>query len=153
MYSLTLTVHSWVRWALVVCALVAFLRSGYALQRGKAFSNVDLGLAKALAALLSLQLLLGLALYLLLSPIVRVGLSDLGAAMSSSMVRFFVVEHQVAALVAIGVGLAGVLRVWRAVEDSGRHKGVFWGAGGCLVMILIAIPWPFLPYGRALFRL
>ena len=137
---------------MVVCAAIAFLRSGYALRRTKAFSSVDAGLAKALAALLGLQLMVGLTLYAL-SPIVRAGLSDLGVAMSSSLVRFFVIEHQVAALVAIGIGLAGLLGAWKAAEDSGRHKGVFWGSGCCLLMILIAIPWPFMPYGRALFRL
>ena len=153
MYTLTLTAHSWVRWLLVLAAAATCIRSGYALVYGKAYARVDRRLAAGLTGLLSLQLALGLLLYVVLSPVVRTALGDLGAAMGSSPLRFYVIEHQFAAFVAIGVGLWGLRRAGKAADDRRRHRAVAWGAGGCLLMILIAIPWPFLPYGRALFRL
>lgn len=152
MYALFLTVHSWVRWALVLVAAAVFVRSLYAFRGGRPYSTIDKRAAAGFAGLLNLQLVLGLTLYVLLSPIVRAGLSDLGAAMASSPVRFFVIEHQFAALIAIGIGHVGLVRGRKAADDRGRHRCLLWGAGGCLLMILIAIPWPALPYGRALFR-
>jgi hypothetical protein len=152
MYALFLTVHSWVRWGLVLVAAALFVRSVFALRRGRAYSDVDKRVAKGFAGLLYLQLALGLTLYVLLSPLVRAGLSDLGAAMASSSVRFWVIEHQLAALIAIGIGHVGLARAGKATDDRGRHRSILWGAGGCLLMILIAIPWPALPYGRALFH-
>ena len=152
MYTFTLTLHSWTRWLLVLCAILACLRSCYALVNGRAYGKSDGSLARGLAILLNLQLVLGLLLYVLLSPVVRTGIADLGAAMSSSPLRFFVIEHQVAALVAIGVGHVGLHRARKAIDDRQRHRRVLWGVGGCLLMIIVAIPWPFLPYGRALFR-
>lgn len=152
MYTLFLTVHSWVRWGLVLVAAALFVRSVYALRRGRAYSDLDKRLAQGFAGLLNVQFVLGITLYVLLSPLVRAGLSDLGAAMASSPVRFFVIEHQFAALIAIGIGHVGLTRARKASEDRGRHRSILWGAGGCLLMILIAIPWPALPYGRALFR-
>lgn len=151
-YTLTLTVHSWVRWALVLVATVAFARSGYAFLRGREYAGADGNLAKWFIGLLNLQFTLGLVLYIFLSPTVRAALSDLGAAMGSAPLRFFVVEHQVAAIIAVGMGYAGVGRARKATESRKKHRAIALGAGGCLFMILFAIPWPFLPYGRALFR-
>ena len=152
MYTLALTLHSWIRWLLVLTAALACVRSGYALVRGVAYSPSDGTLARGFAGLLNVQLVLGILLYALLSPVVRTGLADLGAAMTSAPLRFFVIEHQVAALLAIGLGHVGLHRARKAIDDRQRHRRILWGAGGCLLMIVIAIPWPILPYGRGLFR-
>ena len=151
-YTLTLTVHSWVRWALVLVAALAFARSGYAFLRGREYAGADVSLAKGFIGLLNLQFTLGLVLYIFLSPTVRAALSDLGAAMGSAPLRFFVIEHQVAAIIAVGMGYAGVLRARKATESRRKHRAIMLGGGGCLFMIFVAIPWPFLPYGRALLR-
>ena len=152
MYTLALTLHSWTRWLLVLIAALACVRSVYALVRGLEHSPADSALARGFAGLLNLQLVLGILLYGLLSPVVRTGLADLSTAMASASLRFFVIEHQVAALVAIGIGHWGLHRARKAIDDRQRHRRILWGAGGCLLMIVIAIPWPILPYGRALFR-
>lgn len=153
MYPVLLTVHSWIRWILVLTAGFIILRSGYALFRGRAYSFNDARLAKGFLGALNLQLLVGIILYVALSPMVRVAWSDWGAAMASSPLRFFAIEHQVAAVVAIGIGHAGISWARRGTDDRARHRRALLGAAGCLLMILIAIPWPFLPYGRALLRL
>ena len=44
-------------------------------------------------ALLDIQLALGLALYVLLSPIASQAITDIGAAMRDPQLRFFGVEH------------------------------------------------------------
>jgi len=151
-YASALTLHSWVRWLLVLVAALACVRSGYALVRKRHYAQSDVRLARGFTGFLHLQLVLGILLYVVLSPVVRTALADPGAAMASAPLRFFLIEHQVAALVAIGIGHLGLHRARRATQDRQRHRCILWGAGGCLVMIVIAIPWPFLPYGRALFR-
>lgn len=153
MYTFTLTLHSWTRWLLVLVAVLTCAQSGWALANRRSYAKSDAALARGLAVLLNLQLVLGLLLYVRLSPVVRIGLSDFGTAMASSSMRFYVIEHQVAALVAIGIGHVGLHRARHAIDDQQRHRRIVLGVGGCLLMIIIAIPWPFLPYGRALLRL
>ena len=153
MYTTVLTIHSWVRWALVLLAFAALVRSGYAYVRRSGYALGDERLARGLFGTLNLQFVLGVLLYVFLSPTVRVALSDVGAAMGAAPLRFFVIEHPVAALLAIGIGHAGLKRARSATDERDKHRFVALGAGGCLLMILIAIPWPFLPYGRALVRL
>jgi len=151
-YPFFLTAHSWVRWLLVLLAGLLLLRSAYALSRGSVYGLQDQRLARGFIGALNLQFLLGIMLYVALSPMVRMAWADWGAAMASSPLRFFAIEHQVAALVAIGIGQAGIGWVRRTQDDRTRHRRGLFTAAGCLLMILIAIPWPFLPYGRALLR-
>ena len=153
MYPVFLTLHSWIRWMLVLLAGLLVLRSLSALFRAEPYSAGDDRLARGFLGVLNLQLLLGLVLYVVLSPMVRTAWSDWGATMASSQLRFFAIEHQFAALVAIGVGHAGIAWARRAADDRTRHRRVLLAAAGCLLMLLIAIPWPFLPYGRALLPL
>src|SRR6266545_3852023 len=101
MYSTVLTVHSYIRWV----ALVAGVGATLAALRGK----TDTADRWALAAVttLDIQMLLGLILYLALSPFTTEALQNFSAAMRNPPLRYWAVEHislMFAAVIAAHVG-------------------------------------------------
>jgi hypothetical protein len=143
MYSATLLVHSWLRWAVILAGLAAVISSG---PRDVAASrSARAGLWFTI--LLDVQFLIGLALYLFISPNTTAAFGDMGAAMHVAATRFFLVEHPFAMVVAIA--LAHIARV--RAERRGRSPRMLYAAS--LIILLVAQPWPGLPFGRPLFRL
>lgn len=151
MYEILLFMHSWLRWLLVLTVAALFIRGIFALMQSSAYVRIDELLAKLLFHALNIQLVLGLLLYAVFSPIARAALSDIGLAMQNSTLRFFVIEHQFAALIAIALGHVAVAKSKRAADDRAKHRAMCKWGGLCLLLIVIAIPWPFMPYARPLF--
>ena len=141
MYSATLLVHSWVRWAVILAGIAAVLSSG----PRSAARGARAGLWFTI--LLDVQFLIGLALYLFISPNTTAAFRDMGAAMHVAATRFFLVEHPFAMIVAIVLAHIGRVRA----ERRGRSPRMLYAAS--LVILLVAQPWPGLPFGRPLFRL
>jgi hypothetical protein len=79
-------------------------------------------------------------------------MSDMGAAMKSSGLRFFAVEHLVGMLIGLTLAHIGAARIRKASPER-RHRlaAIFFVLA--LLAILASIPWPGLPAGRPLFRL
>src|SRR5690242_8782543 len=101
LYGVVLLLHSWLRWAVVVLAVVVLTRA-LATSRGARESVPgDRKLGTALVAALDFQVLLGLLLYFVLSPYVPHTGPDYKAVMKNSMLRFFAVEHITAMLLAL----------------------------------------------------
>src|SRR2546422_7211417 len=108
MYTLVLALHSWLRWAALVAGVAATFTSFSDRSGSTGSSRADMwGLV--LMTLLDLQMLLGLLLYLVLSPFTAEAMRDFGAAMKSPGLRFFAVEHL--SLMVVAVVLAHVGRV------------------------------------------
>jgi hypothetical protein len=106
-----------------------------------------------LMMVLDIQLLLGLLLYLVLSPFTAEAMRDFGAAMRNPGLRFFAVEHLVMMLGAvILVHVGRVLGRKAATADSKRMRTLMCFAFATILMAL-AIPWPGMASGRPLFRL
>jgi hypothetical protein len=101
---------------------------------------------------LDVQLLLGIILYALLSPVTRSGFENVGLTMRDPVLRFFVVEHLVGMVVAVALAHVGRARVRKATDAAARHRSVLVFGGLALAVILLSIPWPGMPAGRVLFR-
>src|SRR5712692_2858892 len=112
MYTLVLTIHSWVRWlALAAGILATFAAADHRAAPDR--SRVDRwGLLFMVA--LDVQLLLGLALYFSLSPFTAAAFQDFGAAMRTPAFRFWAVEHVGLMLVAVVLVHAGRVLARRA---------------------------------------
>lgn len=151
-YGVALIVHSWVRWLLLGLGLLLLVRAVRSRYSGRGWSPRDQRLGVTFIGLLDLQFLLGLLLYVLLSPIVRAAFVDPRAAMKSSVLRFFFVEHITAMLIAVAVAHIGWARVRKAATDAARHKTMAISIACWLAAVVIGIPWPFRPYGRPLAR-
>jgi hypothetical protein len=111
MYMLTLTLHSLMRWVVVIVGLVAVVRFLAGWLGKKEWTSLDTRLLSIFPMTVDIQLLLGLLLYFLLSPISTSALRDFGGAMSNAVLRFYAVEHLfmmiLALVVAPGFGSPG----------------------------------------------
>jgi hypothetical protein len=146
-----LTLHSWLRWLVLLTGVVAFVRAAAGASDRKPWKPSDDRAGFWFVTALDAQFLLGLILYAFLSPITRAAFGDFGAAMKNSGLRFWAVEHVFGML--IGVALAHIGRVRARKTDSlRRHKvaAIFFGLA--LAVILASIPWPGTPNGRPLLR-
>jgi hypothetical protein len=89
---------------------------------------------------LSLQVVLGFVVYAL-SPLVRIGLSDLVAAMAVKELRFFAVEHITGMLIAVTLVHVSAMRVGRARTDRTRFREAAIWQTLTIASLLISIPW------------
>lgn len=152
MYGLILPLHSWLRW-LVLAALVACLaRAIDGLRKKRDWSVRDRRLLTLFVSAFDTQVLLGLLLYFVLSPLTPKSFADFGRSMSVAYLRFFAVEHLTAMLLALVAAHVTLRSARRAKAAVSRQRRLAWGLGLTLVLILAGIPWPVLVYGRPLFR-
>jgi hypothetical protein len=150
MYRAVLFGHAYLRWFVLLVALVVLVRTFLGWRGRREWLPADEKLHVALVAGVDLQFLLGLILYVL-SPITRAFLSDAGTAMKDPILRFFGVEHLVGMLIAVTLFHIG-RAVSKKAAGAARHKKVFTFTLAAAVVAFLAIPWPSRPYGRPLFR-
>jgi hypothetical protein len=153
MYVTLLTLHSLLRWAVILFGIWAVLRAFSGMSSRRAWAPDDETAGRWFTITLDVQVLLGLLLYGLFSPLAWQAFSDMGAAMRTPLLRFWAVEHVALMLVAVALAHIGRARMRRPVSDAARHKGAAIFFGLSLLAILAAIPWPFMAVGRPLFRL
>ena len=149
MYSVIAGLHSLVRWVVLLAGLVAIVR-GIAGWNKPRWTSADNRAGVIFVGALDIQLVLGLLLYLFLSPVVRTAFSNIGAAMKASEYRFFVADHPVGMLLAIVLAHVGRVRTKKATPEDAKHRAAAVFYGLALVLILLTIPWPGLTVGRPL---
>jgi hypothetical protein len=150
MYSLVLFLHSWLRWFVLVAGVGALATTAGAHDDARMVKADKWGMAFMMS--LDLQMLLGLLLYLGLSPFTTQAFRDFGAAMSNPALRFWAVEH--IAIMIAAVACAHVARVLgrKAPTREAKRKKLLLFFGLSLLLIVIGIPWPGMAAGRPLFR-
>lgn len=152
MYSTVLSIHSWFRWAVVVAGLIAIVRAIAGVSARRSWTSADDRAGFWFTLTLDLQMLLGLLLYVALSPITRAAMQDFGGAMSVSSLRFWAVEHAFGMILALALAHAGRARTRRLSDSRARHKVAAICFVLALLAVLISIPWPGMPNGRPLLR-
>ena len=152
MYSLALVLHSWLRWVVLVLALVAAGRGVAGNLKGRAWTSADPRVRLFTTIALDIQLLLGLALYFFLSPSTGQALQDFGAAMRTPGLRYWAVWHSSTMLAAVVVGHIGNVMARKAASDEARHRRSALFFGLVVLLLLLGMPWPGLSNGRPLIR-
>jgi hypothetical protein len=152
MYETILLFHSWLRWAVLLSGLVAAARGIAGWRRHKPWTLSDERAGFWFITTLDVQFLLGLALYLLLSPITRAAMQDFGGAMGNSALRFWAVEHLFGMFVGIALAHVGRSRIHKTGSDVRRHGLAALFFTLAIVAIIVSIPWPGVPNARPLFR-
>jgi uncharacterized integral membrane protein len=140
-YTITLIVHSWLRWAVLGAGIAAAVRG----------SDRNDTAGKWFTILLDIQVLIGLLLYFALSPITAAALEDFGGTMKIPQMRFFAVEHVFGMVIGTALAHIGRARLRKAAPHKrSRTALIFYGLA--ILIVLASIPWPGMPAGRPLFR-
>jgi len=151
MYVAFVIVHSLLRWLVLLAGFNALLRAIGGARSGRSWAPGDEQAGRWLIILFDVQFLIGLILYVGLSPLTQSAFNDFGAAMRDPQLRYWGVEHIAGMVVASALLHIGRARARKAPEVR-RHRvtAIFFGLA--LLVILLSIPWPGMPAGRPLFR-
>jgi hypothetical protein len=151
MYTTILTLHSWIRWI----ALVAGVGATLAAITGRVRSENSPADRWALTAMiaLDLQLLLGLLLYLVVSPNMAEIRSHFGEAMQNPTLRFWAVEHVTMMLAAVVSAHVGRVLARGAATADAKRMRLLIAFGLATILMFAGIPWPGMRAGRPLFRI
>ena len=147
MYSIALTLHSWLRWFAILAGVGA---TATAFAPGTARSE-KAGLLFMIA--MDLQMLIGVLLYGFLSPNTIAGFADFGATMRSPVARFWAVEHPVMMLAAVVLAHFGRVLARKAPTPAAKRTRMVICFGLATLLMIAATPWPGMRAGRELFRL
>jgi hypothetical protein len=122
--------------------IVAIIKAFDGWLNKKEYTGTDNKLSLITLIVVHTQFLVGLVIYFI-SPLVQRALSDMGAAMKETTLRFWAVEHIAMMLVAVVLITIGRSSSKKAVDAVIKHKRIalFFLIG--LIIILAAIPWPF----------
>jgi hypothetical protein len=151
-YASALWLHSWLRWAVLLTGLVAWLRAIGGKTARRPWTPQDELWGLLLTISVDLQFVVGLVLYIFLSPITRLGLRNFAAAMQINVARFFTVEHAIGMIAGIALVHIARVKIRKATGAERKHRLAMVLYGIALVLMIISIPWPGLPVARPLFR-
>lgn len=146
MFDILKHAHSGWRWIVLGLLIYAIFNAFTKWQSGKPFGQKDRKINLFTTTATHIQLLLGLILYFMS---VRVQFNS--ETMKDSALRFFTVEHTTMMLIAVILITVGNAMSKKAAEDAAKFKKTFTWFLVALIIILIAIPWPFRGFGNAWF--
>lgn len=137
MYIFLLDLHNLLRWAVVILGLVAFVLAWGAAASRSGWTATQNGVGRTFTILMDIQVLVGILLYAVWSPVTTNAFRNFGAAMKDDQTRFFLVEHMPLMLIALALFHIGVARARR--KNSAITAAVFYTIG--LALVGFAIPW------------
>jgi cell division protein FtsW (lipid II flippase) len=153
MYSVLLTIHSLVRWLVLISLLVAIYRAYSGWLGNKKYTRTDNALSSATVSIAYFQLVLGISLYCI-SPVVRYFMSYFKKAVHEREIRFFGMEHITMMVIAIVLMTIGSAKAKRQSTDRQRFRITAIWFTIALIIIFASIPWQFSPFTkRPYFRL
>jgi cell division protein FtsW (lipid II flippase) len=121
MYLLLLRLHGAWRWVVIIGGAAVLLALLWGLVRRQPWAPRGALLNKLFLRAIDVQVLLGAALYLVVSPLTTIALNTGGAAPAGSDVEFFGVRHgSVMAAAFIGMHVAGAVLKRKRWSDRTR---------------------------------
>lgn len=146
MFDILKHTHSGFRWIVLALLIYAIFNAFTKWQSGKSFEEKDRKINLFTMISTHIQILLGFALYFM-SPRVQFG----SETMKVSELRFFTVEHLAMMLIVAILITIGNAMSKKAADDASKFKKTFIYFLIALIIILVAIPWPFRGFGNAWF--
>ena len=146
MFEILKHAHSGWRWIVLGLLIYAIFNAFTKWQSGKSFEEKDRKVNLFTMVSAHIQFLFGIILYFL-SDWVRFDETTMG----NEVLRFFTVEHALMMFIAIALISIGNTMSKKATEDSVKFKKTFIFFLIALIVILVAIPWPFRGFGNAWF--
>ncbi len=152
MYSTLLFFHSGFRWLVLASLLYALLRAYTGYTSNRTFTKTDNSIRHWVATISHIQLIIGFTLYFI-SPIVKYFIAQKKEAIQHLDTAFFGIIHISLMLIAVVVITIGSASAKRKPSDKEKFKTMLLWFSAALLLILLAIPWPFSPLAnRPYFR-
>lgn len=152
MYEFLLPIHSLIRWLVLFTLLYSLASAAIGLLNNKPYSRIDNIMRSATSGLSHLQLLIGMTLYMK-SPLVKFFFKDTSEGFKYADITFFSVFHISLMLTSVVLLTIGAAKARRKTEAADKHQAILLWFGIALVVIFLAIPWPFNPFAsRPLLR-
>ncbi|OJJ17485.1 hypothetical protein BKI52_26820 [marine bacterium AO1-C] len=139
MYNTLLFIHSWIRWIIIVMAVIVIFKSLTGWLSKKGYTKGDNALSASFVGFMHLQLLLGFVLYFVYSPVAKAAMKDMGAAMKNPGLRYWGVEHITMMILAVVIAQIGRSRAKKMSEAVHKHKTSFIFFTISIVLILASI--------------
>ncbi len=151
-YTITIYLHSWNRWLILIAGIVVLASAIKGLSAKTEYSASQRKWSLIFISSLHLQLLVGLLMYFVLSPITTLAISNFGAAMKDSVLRYWAVEHTFINIIAIALAQTGSILAKRAIGNTVKHKRTLIWTGIAMLLILAMIPMGMMGVERPWFR-
>jgi hypothetical protein len=152
LYTFSLFLHSWNRWLILLAGIIVITSAIQGLSSKTVYTGFQRKWSIVFLSSLHLQLLVGLLLYFVLSPVTTQALSNFGAAMHDPVMRFFAVEHSFTTFIAIVLAQTGSIMVKRTTDAGVKNRRTLLWNGIALFLILAMIPMGMMGVARPLFR-
>lgn len=145
-----LHLHSVLRYAILIIALIAIIQYIRSRSAKKTFSSGDKKLSMVFMILADIQLLVGGILYFIgpnapMKYFKSIGMSDI---MKDSVARFFTIEHPLMMIISLVLIHIGHASVKKDISSDRKYKKLITMYTLALIIILAAVPWPFRELGR-----
>lgn len=147
MLSIHIFLHSLIRWFVLGMLLYSIYRAYKGYSRSLIFKESDDTWRHWTATTTHIQLIIGILLYSK-SVTVKAFFSGLGSRDHITEPMFFGVIHIALMLSAIVLVTIGSAIAKRKTIDKDKFKTILIWFGAALLLILIAIPWPFSPLAQ-----
>lgn len=146
MYTGFLHAHSGLRWLVLILIVVSIALAFAGWIKKREWTKTDQTSSLFLMIFMDIQFLVGIVLYLFLSPMTKAAFNDFGAAMGNSALRFYAVEHILMMVIALVLVHIGRAKTKKDIAPWKKHRAAAIFYTISLLVILAAIPWD-----RALF--
>jgi hypothetical protein len=144
MYDSLLIYHTYFRWLVLASLLFAIFRAynGYS-SKGK-FTKTDDAVRHWTATISHIQLMIGMVIYFQ-SPFIKYFWTNFREAIGEINIAFFGLIHITLMFTAIMVITIGSALSKRKTSDPEKFRTMLIWFSVALIIIFIAIPWPFSP--------
>ena len=152
MYQSLLFSHSILRWFVLASLFYSLYKAYKGYSSKLPFTKTDNAVRHWTATIAHIQLIFGILIYVQ-SPIVEYFWKNFKAGIENSEIAFFGILHILLMLIAIVLITIGSALAKRKLNDSDKFKTMLLWFSLALIIIFIAIPWPFSPLAnRPYFR-
>lgn len=141
MYEIVLFIHSWCRWLVTFALVLVFLCALKGWIQNKEFTKFDKISGITLIGATHLQFLIGLFLYFALSPITNAAMTNMGAAMKNTTLRFWGVEHIATMIIFLILVQTGYSLAKRTNNIRKKHKYLAIFSGIAIIILCAGMPW------------
>lgn len=144
MYQTLTFYHSVVRWLVLLSLIYAIYRAYKGYFKNLTFSKHDNLVRHWTATIAHIQLIIGIVLYTQ-SPIIKYFWGNFNLAIKNIDTTFFSLIHLILMVTAIMLLTIGSAFSKRKSTDKAKFKTILIWFSIALIIIFIAIPWPFSP--------